>query len=243
MKTRTQLMTRPVIIFDLFHTLSTIKHAGIAGPDTHELLQISREQYLTALFGDAEQRLKGTLSDPVAIVRDIAESAGSPVAPTEYAWIAERRAHRFAESLSRAAPSTLAALDCLRARGKRLALISNADAMEGAGWSASPLSARFEVAIFSFQVGHMKPERAIYERCLSELRVDPEACVYVGDGGSDEFDGARSAGIPSICTTEFTRDIWPERIASRAARADLSIDSLSELCSACSDGYAERPRA
>lgn len=232
------LMARPVIIFDLFHTLSTMRHAGVDGPETHELLGISREEYLLALFGDAEQRLKGVLSDPVEIVADIARAADSPIQPGEYACVADHRARRFAESLERVSETTLAALDCLKGYGKRLALISNADAMEGAGWPNSPLASRFEVTIFSFQVGHAKPEPAIYNCCMQQLNAVADQCVYVGDGGSNEFDGARSVGIPSICTTEFTRDIWPERIPERAARADAVVGSLSELCRA-----ADRPEA
>ena len=53
----------PVIIFDLFHTLSTIRHAKIPGPETHELLEVTRDVYVEALFEKAEARLVGRVHD------------------------------------------------------------------------------------------------------------------------------------------------------------------------------------
>lgn len=92
------LITRPVFLFDLFHTLSTIRHAKVEGPETHELLGVSREVYVAALFGDSDLRLRGTLRDHVEIVADIARAAGSTVPAGRYPQIAQARAGRFAES-------------------------------------------------------------------------------------------------------------------------------------------------
>ena len=223
------LITRPVFLFDLFHTLSTIRHARVEGPETHELLGVSREVYVAALFGDSDLRLRGTLRDHVEIVADIARAAGSTVPAGRYPQIAQARAGRFAESLRRVAPHVLETLDALRTAGKRLALISNADVLEAAGWPDSPLAARFDHAIFSCDVGLVKPEPAIYALALERLGARPEDAVFVGDGGSNEFAGARAAGVPTICTTEFIRDIWPERVAARVAEADCSIARITEL--------------
>ena len=235
------LLQRPILIFYLFHTLSSIHHAGIEGPDTHELLGVDRDTYLRGLFDGSEGRLKGIITEAQAIVADIASGCGVQLAPEDLAMIAALRHKRFSESLRRVWPKTLDTLDCLRAQGKRLALISNADTMEAAGWSDSPLASRFDQAIFSCHVGMSKPETQIYKHCLERLGAAPDDCVFVGDGGSDEFDGARSAGIPSICTTEFITDIWPEKIPERSARADAVIATLSELCSRSGDSRDATP--
>ena len=223
------LCRRKHVIFDLFHTLSTIRHAGVPGPETHQLLQVSRDQLVKALFEGSEERLRGAISDPVEIIADIARRTGSLVPDSEYSAIAQARAFRFAESLRRVAPATLSALDGLRSAGKRLALVSNADSMEAAGWHDSPLSKRIDVAIFSCEAGIVKPEPQIYDLCLRRLGATARDALFVGDGGSNEFAGARSVGLPTICTTEFIRDIWPEQVESRIAAADHSIDSLDML--------------
>lgn len=75
----------------------------------------------------------------------------------------------------------------------------------------------------------VKPERGIYELCLDRLGTVADDALFVGDGGSNEFAGARAVQLPTVCTTEFIRDIWPERVQSRVAEADYSIDTLNEL--------------
>lgn len=226
------LRSRRFVIFDLFHTLSTIWHASVQGPDTSELLGVDRETYLRAVFDNSVRRLTGEIDDPVEVVRDIAEASGSTVPSSEFERIARIREHRFAESLRRVAPSTLSALDSLRANGKTLALISNADVIEAAGWDESPLSDRFGVAVFSCFVGMAKPDLEIFQYCLDALGTAAENAVFVGDGGSNEFTGARALGIPTVCTVEFIRDTWPDKVEKRKSQADLSVESLEELAAA-----------
>lgn len=232
--TLAELKGRSTIIFDLFHTLSSIVHAGVGGPDTHELLGVSRETFVEALFEGSHARLVGEITEPTEIIRDIAARCRSAVPSSEYPRIAEKRRRRFAESLRRVSPGTLAALEQLRSHGKTLALISNADVLEAAGWPESPLASRFTIAVFSYDVGLAKPDPAIYEHCLRAVDAAPEDAIFVGDGGSDEFSGAAALGIPTVCTVELIRDIWPEKVAARRSQADIAVDSLAELASALS---------
>lgn len=229
------LRFRRVVLFDLFHTLSTVRHAKVPGPDTSDLLDVDRESYLRALFDDSTRRLTGQIDDPAEVIRDIAVACGSTVPASEYGRIAEIRRRRFAESLRRVAPSTLNALDVLRLNGKTLALISNADVIEAEGWDASPLSGRFSVAVFSCFVGMAKPDPAIFRHCLDSLGVLAEDALFVGDGGSEEFVGAKALGIPTVCTVEFIRDTWPDKVESRKSQADFSVESLNELARALTD--------
>lgn len=222
-------LRRPVFVFDLFHTLSSLYHSGVGGPDTHELLGVDRDRYLRGLFERSEQRLRGRIRSDVAIIRDIAVGCGVTIGEKRLAEIAKLRRRRFAESLRRIAPPTLDALDALTRTGKRLALISNADALEAAGWSRSPLADRFETAIFSCDVGLRKPEEEIYLLCAQRMGVSAGDCVFVGDGGSNELAGARAVGMAAVCTTELTADLWPEKTRERRREADMTVDSLYEL--------------
>ncbi len=117
----------------------------------------------------------------------------------------------------------------MKARGKKIGLVSNASVMEISAWNRSPLAPLFDSTLFSCFVGCVKPDRRIYEICMDELGVTPEQCVFVGDGASNELEGARDLGITAIMIAGLIRDVWPERIEERRQHADLMIEHLDEL--------------
>ena len=104
--------------------------------------------------------------------------------------------------------------------------------MEVAAWDRSPIAQLFDSAVFSCYVGYVKPDRRImYETCIDHLGVVPEECVFVGDGGSEELEGARDLGMATIMIAGLIRGMWPGRIEERRKHADLMIENLSELLS------------
>src|SRR5262249_37070049 len=50
----------------------------------------------------------------------------------------------------------------------------------------------------SIDVGRCKPHPAMYLEACRRLRVTPDECVYIGDGGSHELSGARDVGMPAV---------------------------------------------
>jgi putative hydrolase of the HAD superfamily len=101
--------------------------------------------------------------------------------------------------------------------------------MEIAAWDRCPLKPLMDSVIISCEAGCAKPEREIYEICLRELEVSPEDCVFVGDGGSHELEGAKRLGIASVLVTGIIEELWPEKIAERRRHADFVIVGLDEL--------------
>lgn len=86
-------------------------------------------------------------------------------------------------------------LDGLRARGLRIGLISNCYSEEAAVIRESLLFPRFDAAMLSWEQGVQKPDPEIFLRCTRALGVAPQACLYVGDGGSHELEAAQSLGM------------------------------------------------
>jgi putative hydrolase of the HAD superfamily len=123
----------------------------------------------------------------------------------------------------------VAVLENLRARGKRLGLISNADVMEIAAWDDNRINHLFDSTVFSCRVGMVKPERGIYELSLRELGVAAADALFVGDGGSGELQGAKDAGMAAIMVTGTIKELWPDQVAARRHQADYVIERLSEL--------------
>lgn len=233
METLTSILrSRKAVVFDLFHTLLSLKQSPPGGAATHEILGVSREDWYEALFHNTDARLLGRLRDPEAIVADVAHSIDATIPRDRIREAAAQRAGRFAIALRNAPAATLDVLRRLKNQGKRLCLCSNADVLESAAWSSSPLAPFFDAAVFSCNEGCLKPEPEIYELCLRRLGVTPAEAVYVGDGGSRELEGARAAGLTTVMICEYVRAVWPEQIPDRLPHADFVIERLAELAPA-----------
>ena len=223
------MMNIKAIIFDLFHTLISLKSDGVARITTSEQLGISEKEWNTLLWEQSHRRLCGHVKDPFEIIKELITRGGWNIPDSKLREVASDRKQRFADGMHAVQPHVLAALDELRHAGLLLAICSNADWMERNGWDGSPLSQRFDSAIFSCDVGYVKPEPEIFQLCLDELNVKAQDTVFVGDGGSNELAGAKEMGMTTVMTTEITSQIYPEVIDTRKKDADHIISHISQL--------------
>lgn len=237
------------IIFDLFHTLTSLESVGRIetpandavhgsnqfsetsshGPMTSTMLGVSREAWNEQLLEKSRERLAGEWQDSFMFIEKMAHAI-DPSIPDELIRAAVvNRVSRFAQAMRGIPIEHANVLKELKNRGKKLGLISNADVTEVAAWDESPVAHLFDSTVFSCRVGYVKPEREIYEACLSELAVLASDCVYVGDGGSDELKGARSLGMTTVMITGEVEHIWPDKLETRKKDADFVIKKLVEL--------------
>ena len=217
------------VVFDLFHTLTTAEAVSTWGRNTHEILWVTMEAWLEQLFENSRERLIGQVRDPFTMIGTMAHVI-DPAIPFEKIEAAtENRRRRFENALKQIPEASRKVLARLKAEGKKLGLISNADVMEKAAWPDSPAAGLFDCAIFSCDVGHAKPDREIYEICLRALDVEPGDVVYVGDGSSNELAGARALGMTTVMMTGVIKELWPERVEPRLRHADFVIEKLDEL--------------
>jgi putative hydrolase of the HAD superfamily len=101
----------------------------------------------------------------------------------------------FARSLFDTGRSSLPALDALTSTGLRLAVVSDTSDDTVRVWPETAFAARFEAAVFSCVEGFRKPDPRMFRAALERLHVAPAACVFVGDGGSNELSGAEAVGV------------------------------------------------
>ena len=94
-------------------------------------------------------------------------------------------------------PEVAPSLEALTQAGFRLALVSNL-APPYARVVLEKLPPVFEATVFSFEVGSVKPEPAIYEVLCKRLNVAPSQVLMVGDRRRDDVDGARSLGMSAL---------------------------------------------
>lgn len=133
-------------------------------------------------------------------------------------------AHRYAFIRSTITPrqDVLDTLAALRQAGLRLGLISNCGPDVPQLWPEIALSTHIDTALFSCRERLQKPALALYHTACQRLQHPPSACLYVGDGSSEELTGAKQAGmIPVLKRTNLGNvydHVRPEVAAWRGMR-------------------------
>jgi putative hydrolase of the HAD superfamily len=89
-------------------------------------------------------------------------------------------------------------LRTIKALGLRTALISDCTHELPAFLPSMPIAPLLDVNVFSVEVGRCKPDPLIYLEACWRLRVAPEDCLYIGDGGSQELTGAAAVGMTAV---------------------------------------------
>lgn len=224
------VQTKKAILFDLFHTLTSLESTwGDGRPPTCQMLGVNKEAWDEQLQKLSHDRLTGKKTDALAIVADMAHAIDPSIPQERIRAATENRIARFAAALIKMPVETGQVLRSLKISGKRIGLISNADVMEVAAWSQCPVASLFDSTVFSCAAGCVKPDPEIYRIAMRELGVGPDECLFVGDGGSNELEGAKTVGITTVMIAGIIREIWPQRIAERQRHADFVIERLVEL--------------
>ncbi|MFC4812654.1 HAD family hydrolase [Paenibacillus sp. GCM10023250] len=192
--------SRPeAVFFDLYETLITEFEDGRRRSkrayDYDGLLGLSAETFKAEWGARQARRMNGTFRDYPDVLRDILAARGLAVDEGAVRLLHESRLEEKRIPFAPIRADVLELLTRLRARGIKLGLISNCTREEVDAWDGSELSPHFDDRIFSFEAGCSKPDEAIYRLACFRMDVRPEACVFVGDGGSRELEGADRAGM------------------------------------------------
>lgn len=106
-------------------------------------------------------------------------------------------------------PRTGPALEALRARGHRLAVISNADGRVEGLIRGAGLRGFFEFVMDSALEGVEKPDPEIFLRACRRMGVGPGESLYVGDLYPVDVVGARTAGMEAVLLDPMGRLEYP----------------------------------
>ena len=236
-------MAVKVVIFDLFETLVSEFDAGHPSiTEVAQTLQLSIEDFQREYVNHRPTRCTGQL-DYAASLRYIVRKLGGKSLENTIKTLAERRQYAFTTHLRCIEPDILDMLNEITTSGIRIGLISNTDGSEILDWANSPLSDFFEVTVFSNRVGMVKPDPDIYQHACKDLGVAPSDCIFIGDGNSDELQGAARVGMSPFCAAWFLQqhtdllggDIVMRRAAGYPALFHPSevADRVRDICAAC----------
>ncbi len=95
-------------------------------------------------------------------------------------------------------PEVPGALAALRARGMRLAVVSNWDVSLHERLDDTGLTPLLHGAVASAELGIAKPGAAIFERGLEIAGVEASEAWHAGDSPDADVEGARAAGITPV---------------------------------------------
>ena len=194
------------VVFDLFGTLISTTADDVIGNRRRlsEDLGVDPDAYERARAETREQFETGATGGPEETLAFLAHRAGEQPRPDALRratgrWLDAHRRWLTPE------PSTLDALDGLRAGGYRLGLLTNCGPAVESVWADSSLAARFDATAFSTEVGFLKPHPETYRVACERVGLAPEHCLYVGDGGDNELTGAAEAGLHPVLIETMAR--------------------------------------
>ena len=227
------------IIFDLYETLITcFDPQWKPQPSTAERLGIDQRAFDAAWQGSQRRRFTGDFPDFPSVLRYVGEELAEKLDEAVVQQLQDELLAAQERPLLDVEDEITDMLREVRSGGIKVGLISNCEPEEVAAWDRSPLSSLIEKPVFSWRVGHMKPDREIYNLGCRELDVDPGRAAFVGDcggvggAGGDELSGAAEAGLRPHWATWFI-DRWPEwkrdQDARKRARAWPRLHSPREV--------------
>lgn len=224
-----------VLLLDVGNTVAFLDLGAIAhvvraeGHDVDPLV-------LREVEGRAKRRYEALLAEGVsheegwgAYLATLLEEGGLD-RPTARAMLAPLRREHERFNLWRRVPEGLdAALDRIRARGVRVAVVSNSEGRLPELLERVGIARHFEAIVDSHHEGVRKPDPEIFRRALARLEVRPADAVYLGDIPDVDVVGANGAGIAAVLVDPC--DFYPrhpgERVRSVAEWIDRHLAGRS----------------
>jgi putative hydrolase of the HAD superfamily len=112
----------------------------------------------------------------------------------------------------------ISTLDAVKARGWKLAILSNWDERLRPLLVELELMDRFDAVVISHEAGCTKPAPEIFHRAAAELGLPAAAVLHIGDSRKEDVSGAQAAGMKALL------------LDRRSDRADeTSVNSLAAV--------------
>lgn len=212
------------VIFDAFGTLV---HLGKQHSPFRQLMKWAQSQ---AGIPKPKQ-MKGLMTRPLDINQAAELLRVSPPGSMLAQWQCELQAEIDSMAVY---SDSLTALKYLRRGGHRIGICSNLAMPYGV--ALRDLLPELDVYVLSFEVGMVKPDRAMYQYILNRLDCEPSAVLFIGDSKKADFSGPRSVGMDACLinrrdgciemygtdsTTRFTQLLGDAREMARSERAAL----------------------
>jgi putative hydrolase of the HAD superfamily len=223
-------MKYEAVIFDLFGTLvnniprsESEKFFTEIGP----ILKAPGEELYQLWLDIWEKRAGGFFRSTEETFGFVCKKLGISVSYAELEH-ASRLHGDFIESMVTPRPYAVEVLTRLKSEGYKTGLITDCSAGTVKHWGEIPFSHLIDVPVFSCLERIMKPDSRIYLLAIERLGVEPQKCLYIGDGGGQELTGAAEVGMHPVLIRHPDEDI-SEMYYEREEWDGPMISSLKEV--------------
>ncbi|MBP5223409.1 MAG: HAD-IA family hydrolase, partial [Lachnospiraceae bacterium] len=190
--------------FDLFETLITEwGHKKYTKREMCEDLGIDKEAFNPFWEEKEQDRYLGNIDFRESILYACEKCGKKPDMPV-IEKVIDTRVKTKSECFNSCLPEVYQMLETLKNMGLKTAIVSNCSSEEVVGIRESGIYKYFDEVILSYEVGMKKPDACIYLEALERLCIDPDDCLFVGDGGSNELVGAQEVGIKAVQAKWYT---------------------------------------
>ncbi|MBN2209018.1 MAG: HAD-IA family hydrolase [Candidatus Coatesbacteria bacterium] len=219
------------VIFDLYGTLIDLFSPEDEQSQLSKIaaeLRVPFERFSRLWTETYPQRVTGAFPDVQSYLRDLCkrlrtEPCESGI-PSAIELIDE-----FTRRLMVPRRDAETTLTRLRQAGLKLALLTNCWFEAPAHWNRTSLSRLMDVTVFSFEVKAKKPDAIVYLLTCERLDVQPSECVFVGDGGNQELEGAQAVGMTAVMIRTPDDNLYNPRRTASDDWPGLRISHLSEV--------------
>ena len=193
------------VIFDMFETLISYHTCSVYfGAQMAEDAGVPVQDFLLKWRGTDYERSTGkrTVEE---VLENILKEYGC-YSEEILQELVEKRSTTIDECLKHKDIEIVPMLQTLKEQGVSIGLISNCYLEEATRIRKSELFPYFDAVYLSNEQGICKPDKEIYHRCMEGLSVQPQECVYVGDGGSRELETAQELGMRAVQATWYLKE-------------------------------------
>ena len=193
------------VIFDMYETLITLFNSRLyKGRQIAQEMGIDEKEFRKIWDPSKDDRTVGsrTFED---VIREILDANGI-FDQDLFDTIVSKRFRYTAEAFRHKRTDIIPMLEKLKEKGIRTGLITNCFFEERDAIKECDLYPFFDAVCMSCDLKIKKPDPKIFDICIEKLGVEPCECLYVGDGGSNELEAARKAGMKPLQAVWYLKD-------------------------------------
>lgn len=193
------------VIFDMYETLITHYNSPLYfGTQMAEDAGIPEDVFKSLWRPTEQERTIGKLTFEETMELILREN--DCYSETIFKKIVDKRIATKEECFKQLHTEIIPMLSTFKKRGFLIGLISNCFSEEAEVIRKSELCPYFDAIYLSYEQGIQKPDEEIFKRCIEDLSVKAEECIYVGDGGSYELETARKLGMKAVQAVWYLKE-------------------------------------